>query len=377
MGALASAPDAWYIAGLHMADALKLIRKRVKHSLAAAVARVAVLPLSRRPRSMAEVAGLQPRSILAIRSDRVGDLLVSAPLLAAMHAKWPDARIALVAGPKNQAVLEGLPFVEAAPLWGPGPSSWSAVTRWLSVHRFDIAVSLRAEVLSGALLAAASRAPVRLVTHATHLTGAFNAVAGPEIRHHVTRYCRTAELLGVPCAEQRPVYLVPATARVAADAVIRAVRPAAPRPVVGVQVPNTSTSRHARRAWPLDRIVDLTRFLTSKGVHVVLCGFGPELQAAALVQAEVPAAVVAPPLRLGLLAALLETFDVFVSGFTGPLHLADAVGCPTVTIGSNLLAEYWRPIGPRHRLLAAETAAEVPREGVFDAVLALLSRGGA
>jgi ADP-heptose:LPS heptosyltransferase len=332
------------------------------------VARAAAMPLDRRPRTMAEVAGLEPRHILAIRSDRVGDLLVSSPLLAAMHARWPDARISLIPGPKNVAVLEGLPFVEAAPVWGNGPASWSAVARWLRAQRFDLAVSLRAEVLSGALLTTASGAPVRLVSHATHVAGAFNAVAGPEILHHVTRYCRVAELLGVPCAELRPVYVVPAAARVAADAAIRALRPGSPRPVVGVQVPNTSTARHARRAWPLERLIALTRTLTSEGVHVVLCGFGPELRAAAEVRAAVPAAVVAPPLRLGLLAALLETFDLFVSGFTGPLHLADAVGRPTVTIGSNLLAEYWRPVGPGHRLLAAEAPAGVPFDAALDAV---------
>ena len=356
-----------------MASALTRIRKGSKQALSAAVARAAVARLDRRPRTMAEVAALAPRRIVAIRSDRVGDLLVSSPLLAAMHAKWPEARIALIPGPKNRAVLEGLPFVEAAPVWGRGPASWLAVTRWLRTERFDLAVSLRAEVLSGALLTAASGAPVRLVSHATHLAGAFNAVAGPEIRHHVTRYCAVAGMLGVPCAELRPVYLVPQAARVAADAAIRALRPTSLRPVVGVQVPNTSTSRHARRAWPLERLIALTRTLTSEGAHVVLCGFGPELRAAAAVHAEVPAAVVARPLPLGQLAALLETFDLFVSGFTGPLHLADAVGRPTVTIGSNLLAEYWRPIGPRHRLLAAETPAGVPFDDVLDAVRASLA----
>ena len=62
-----------------MASALTRIRKGSKQALSAAVARAAVARLDRRPRTMAEVAALAPRRIVAIRSDRVGDLLVYDP----------------------------------------------------------------------------------------------------------------------------------------------------------------------------------------------------------------------------------------------------------------------------------------------------------
>jgi len=41
-----------------------------------------------------------------------------------VRRRWPDARLVVIAGPKNRAVLAGLPFVEAGPVFRRDPASW-------------------------------------------------------------------------------------------------------------------------------------------------------------------------------------------------------------------------------------------------------------
>jgi ADP-heptose:LPS heptosyltransferase len=62
---------------------------------------------------------------------------------------------------------------------------------------------------------------------------------------------------------------------------------------------------------------------------------------------------------------------VFVSGDSGPMHLAAAVGVPTVAIFSTLQSRHYRPRGARHRSLFNELG--VALEPVVAAVAAVLA----
>ena len=69
--------------------------------LLAALAR----PLARRPD--APIA-----SILYIKPDHLGDLLLATPVLAALRLRFPGARITALVGPWSQAVIERHPAVD-------------------------------------------------------------------------------------------------------------------------------------------------------------------------------------------------------------------------------------------------------------------------
>jgi heptosyltransferase-2/heptosyltransferase-3 len=86
----------------------------------------------------------------------------------------------------------------------------------------------------------------------------------------------------------------------------------------------------------------------------------------------VPAAtVLAPALGARRFAAVVARCAVFISGDTGPMHLAAAVGVPTVAIFSSARSRHYRPRGPRHRSLFDEDG--VQPEGVLAAVAAILA----
>lgn len=98
-------------------------------------------------------------------------------------------------------------------------------------------------------------------------------------------------------------------------------------------------SNAAARRWPTERFGAVGHALAKRGARVVVIGAGTERALTAAVAARVPGAVDAGGATdlLGL-AALLSMCDLLVTNDSGPMHVAGAVGTPTLTL--------WGPSDP-------------------------------
>jgi heptosyltransferase-2 len=106
-------------------------------------------------------------------------------------------------------------------------------------------------------------------------------------------------------------------------------------PVVGL-FPGSNAS--ARR-WPTDRFGAVGRSVAARGARVIVIGSGAERALTATVAAQVPGAMDAGGATdLPGLAAVLSMCDLLVTNDSGPMHVAGAVGTPTVTL--------WGPSDP-------------------------------
>ncbi len=76
--------------------------------------------------------------------------------------------------------------------------------------------------------------------------------------------------------------------------------------------------------------------------------------------------VVAPQLGIRDFAALLSSCTLVVTGDTGPMHLAAAVGVPTVAVFHATRARSYAPRGPLHRAVQVDASSGI--EGVRSAV---------
>jgi len=215
-----------------------------------------------------------------------------------------------------------------------------------------------------------------VVTHAEHPSPAFNLILGADDWHQTTRYCHAAALIGAPCGEIRPVFVVPDHAERLAAALMEPLLAPDGGPVVGIQMPNRLTGRHAQRAWPAAHVLELSRALAGDGCRVILCGHGREREEAAAICAQVPNTVQVPPAPLAVLAGIQRRFDLFIAPFSGTLHLADAVGVATVAYGQERHVSGWRPMGPRHRQCEGRSVAEIPVAPVLAAARELLAAAG-
>lgn len=102
------------------------------------------------------------------------------------------------------------------------------------------------------------------------------------------------------------------------------------------------------RRWPTERFAAVARALTDGGARAVVLGGAGERGLTRAVADAVPGAVDAGGATdLPGLAAVLSLCHLVVTNDTGPMHLAGAVGTPTVTLwGPSDPAEV-RPVGAR------------------------------
>jgi heptosyltransferase-2 len=163
-------------------------------------------------------------------------------------------------------------------------------------------------------------------------------------RHQVENYRALAALAGEPHASDEPqVSLDPAWRAEAAE-----LWGAAARPRVVLQP--GATYGPAKR-WRAERFAEVARALAARGAAVAVVGGPGDADEVRAVRERAPVLDLGGRTRVGVLAAVLEGADVAVTNDTGPMHLAAAVGTPTVAIFGSTSPAWTGPRGERHRIV--------------------------
>jgi len=111
------------------------------------------------------------------------------------------------------------------------------------------------------------------------------------------------------------------------------------------------------KVWPATHQVALARELREQQVPLLLMWGTPgELAAAEAVRVQSGHGVVAPATTIAQLGALLARSQLLISGDTGPLHLAFALGTPAVGLFGPVPALRNGPYGPGFESLQAPAA---------------------
>jgi ADP-heptose:LPS heptosyltransferase len=310
--------------------------------------------------------------IAVLRSNLLGDLVMTLPALTALRAAYPDAEITYLGRPWHADLLEGRPGpwdrVVVVPPWpgvreAPGASrSGFEVHRFLAAQRaegYDVALQLHG--------GGGNSNPFVTALGARVTAGARDTGAPPLDRwlpyvhdqHEVLRCLELAGLVGATPITLEPRLAVTPTDAAAADAVL----PAGPRPLVALH-PGASDPR---RRWPAGCFAAVADALAGEGVRVVLVGSGADdRQAADAIRAatSVPVLDLVGRLSLGTLAGVLARCRVVVANDSGPRHLAEAVGTATVGVflEHNLLNA--GPLTRRRHRVAVSTRTTCPVCGV-------------
>jgi hypothetical protein len=163
-------------------------------------------------------------------------------------------------------------------------------------------------------------------------------------------------------------------------ALVQVLRSVASRGVTGKSPAGTAVLVHPgsgsrKKCWPPERFVSLIERLRGDGrpVRVVLGEVEREMFSPADVrQLESAADVVHPATYVNLLDEVTAA-AAFVGNDTGPSHLAGIVGLPTVALFGPSNPGQWRPLGPRVRVVRAESMEQIGVGQVFESVRAVIS----
>ena len=299
-----------------------------------------------------------PRRILLLRLERIGDLLMSAAAIEDVRRRAPDAQIDLVVGSWNRAVAErlrGIDRVETldAP-WlargSAGQTPIALVRRALGWRRrgYDLAINFEGDIRSH-LLMALSGARVRV--------GFPMAGGGPllttQVPHDPTRHTSVNAANLVAAAFGGPPVEQPFRLDLPDDAIGEA---AALTAGADRYITVHASGGRAIKQWDLDRFADVAgRLARDLQAAIVLTGAPGDAPLVARVRAMLPPDVHSIDLTgtadLLTLAAVLSKSLLVVTGDTGPMHLAAAVGAPTVAVFGPSDPRRYAPLSTRHRVV--------------------------
>jgi ADP-heptose:LPS heptosyltransferase len=304
----------------------------------------------------------RPRRILLLRLERVGDLIMVLDAIAMVRAFAPDADIDLVVGSWNRSLADIVPGVHVETLDVPWMArqgrgmTWTQLVQRARAWRhmeYDLAINFEPDIRSNLLLAlSGARKRVGFVS------GGGGAVlsdaVAPDPRAHVAENARmlverafgrtdlapdTASRLNIPdLVRRRAAELLP--------------RPARGAPLVGIQ---PAAGRRIKE-WDPVRFAEVGAELArTRGASIVIIGSQSDKPVVDAVRAawphDVPVTVPPADIDLVLLAAVLERLTLLITGDTGPMHLAAAVGTPVLAIFGPSLPSRYAPLSPRSRIV--------------------------
>ncbi len=281
--------------------------------------------------------------ILAIRFGALGDVLRTLPAVRLVRRGLPGSRIAWAVDDRWAAVLQGHPDIDEVIEFP--RAEWKRTRRralldWRRRLRdlaADLVLDFHGNLRSG-LSGWLSGAPVR-VGYAGHQQKEGNRCftthrvpAGDRRSSRIERNLALVRALGLPDSPL-PDGGLPLTepTRERAARERTALLGGADR-AYAVVAPGVSR-RQAYKRPPTSLLLAAISAAAARGVRsIVAWGPGEEEDARNVAREAGGNATLAPPTDLDLLAALLEEARMLVSGDTGPLHLACAVGCPVLAL---------------------------------------------
>ncbi|SDZ38953.1 ADP-heptose:LPS heptosyltransferase [Micromonospora pattaloongensis] len=295
--------------------------------------------------------------IAVLRANALGDFLFVLPALEALRAAYPAAELVLLGAPWHARWLTGRPspvdrVLVVPPAEGihdaPAPTTMPDFLAAAGREGFDLALQLHGGGRHSNPLVSALGARLTAGLRATDAPPLDRWLRYVFYQPEIIRYLEAVALVGAA-----PVTLTPTLALTAGDLVeARAVAGAPERPRAALH-PGVSDPR---RRWPPHRFVAVADALVAMGFEVVLTGTESERPLVEQVRAAARAPVrpLVGALTLGGLAGLYAECAVVVANDTGPLHLAAAVGTPTVGIFwvGNMITVA-TPLRGRHRALTS------------------------
>jgi ADP-heptose:LPS heptosyltransferase len=300
-----------------------------------------------------------PLRILCLRLERIGDLMMTLPALAELRALAPDASIDLVVGAWNERIAGAIAAVNRVETldaaWlarsntGQGMAQLLVRARRWRERRYHLAINFEPDIRSNLLLAASG---------AKRLTGYESGGGGPlldvalpyDTRAHtadnavaLVRAALGGRSHGVPGLG----LTIPESARLEARRLLNG----RPEPIVALHV----SGGRAIKQWPEARFHEVARTLIDRrGATIVLTGSEADRDQVDTAVRGLPTAHlldVSGTLDLITLAAVLERVALLVTGDTGPMHVAAAVGTPIVAIFGPSDPARYAPRGPLDRVV--------------------------
>lgn len=290
-----------------------------------------------------EEVGAAPRRVLLIQIRRAGDVVVSTALLDELHRAFPGMICDWLVGSPAASLLEHHPLIRERLLFDSARIRETGAL--LHRARYDWVLDVQGSWRT-AVLTRLSAAPVRIGWRGWNRGWAYTHSAPRGNTAPVAYVVRDRERLlaaagvGVSGTAVPRLHLTNEE-RAGGAALVRSLT--GDRRAVGLVLSTSSPAKD----WAPEKFAELATRLAADGVATIVFPTpGGGAQEDAFVAAAAGSGIMGPLVPLRQLMAFIAACDVFVSGDTGPAHIATALGVPRITVYGPSPAEGWTPDSP-------------------------------
>jgi lipopolysaccharide heptosyltransferase II len=292
-------------------------------------------------------------SILFIRVDRVGDMVLSTPALRAIKAALPKVQLMVMASPTNAPVLKNNPDVDEVIVYDRSASLLEKMKfiNGLRSRHFDLSIDPYPDYeLKTAWLAGMSGAAHRIGYAAFGREIFFNCPA-PKIegnKHFIDGALDLLKSIGIPSENRNSAINLGGDEKAWAHQwlqengfqgkAIAAIHPGA---------------YYETQRWLPEHYAELIRLIRERSqADVILFGGPSDIKVIDDIRSRVKMDIcVCIQDYLRNFFAILSQCRVLVCNNSGPLHCAAALKIPTVSFMGPTVKEQWMPLGDIHRVL--------------------------
>jgi lipopolysaccharide heptosyltransferase II len=295
------------------------------------------------------------KRILIVRTDRIGDVLLSTPVIKAARDNYPSAYIAMMVSPFAKDIVDGNPYLDEVIIYDKDGlhKSWVRSIKFalnLKKKRFDLAIILhptnRAHLVT--FFACIPRRVGFNRKLSFLLTDRIKHTKQLGEKHELEYNLDLVKYLGIESKDKDIFMPIRQESEEWVDELFKeqgfkdsdkllAIHPGASCP---------------SKIWPDERFAELADRLAQKyGLKVLVVAGPKDISLAQNVARQMNSRAInlAGRISLSQLASLLKRCQLFISNDSGPVHISSSIGTPVISIfgrsQKGLSPKRWGPVG--------------------------------
>lgn len=280
--------------------------------------------------------------ILLIRPGGIGDAVLLLPSIKVLKKHYPQSSIIVLSEKRNREIFNLCKEVDKTLLYDKPADLFSAI-----ICNCDMVIDTEQWYRLSAVIAHLTRAPLRIGFSGNERRWLFSR----HVDYYQDRYemdsffALIANLPGIKLHVGKPFLTVPVEEAGNAGKILQ---PLSDRKVVAL-FPGGSI---AEKRWPIQRFQTLAALLAREGYGLVAVGGADDYTNCCNLTDDVRESInVCGKLTLAGTAAILSRVSLLITGDSGIMHLAFALGIPTLSLFGPGNEIKWAPRGDAHAVI--------------------------
>jgi lipopolysaccharide heptosyltransferase II len=284
-----------------------------------------------RPFDLSALEGI--KRILLMTTTAIGDTLFSTPAIRAVKETYPDKEVHVLGHVRNQLLLQENPYIDRLLLYHGKRKRIATLFRQLKEQRYDLVIILHSNDPEALPLAWATRAPF-IIGPGTSRFAEFlsnRVYCQDDNRHAIERRLDFVRVIGADTVNTKMDLFLPATWEERADHILKAKWSDRIQPLIGLH----PTGSGAYKWWPAKNFSSLAQELVNRyQARFIIFSSSKEAAVSRSISEKLGNGVLLAQGEYDLLeaAALMKKCRLFIANDSGPLHMALALGVPTLAL---------------------------------------------